>query len=76
MRVEDKLAVGCVVDGLPLEDKSVKVEDQLVVGCVVDVGEDFLMAYYRSATSKILLLSPASLQLLQELLFFSHILEQ
>ena len=63
MRVEDKLAVGCVVDGLLLEDKSVKVEDKLtVVGCVVDVGEDFLMAYYRSATSKILLLSPTSLQ--------------
>ena len=51
-------------------------EDKLAVGCVVDVGEDFLMAYYRSATSKILLLSPASLQWLQELLFFSHILEQ
>ena len=39
MRVEDKLAVGCVVDGLLLEDKSVKVEDKLaVVGCVVDVA--------------------------------------
>ena len=32
--VEDKLTVGCVVDGLLLEDKSVKVEDKLaVVGC-------------------------------------------